>query len=161
MVHSVLSLPNDRLRKVSQELSDAEILSPEIQTLIRDMIETMKVENGVGLAAPQIGKPIRLIIAQTKKGAEAFLNPQIVDRSMRMVESQEGCLSIPGVWGTVTRHRTVSVVAKNALGQEVEIDAKGLLAIIFQHEIDHLDGILFIDRAHTLREPSTINGSLV
>ena len=161
MIHSVLSLPNDRLRNTSRELSDAEILSPEIQTLIKDMIETMKVENGVGLAAPQIGKPIRLIIAQTKKGPEAFLNPQIVDRSMRMVESQEGCLSIPGVWGTVTRHRTVSVVAKNALGQEVEIDAKGLLAIIFQHEIDHLDGILFIDRAHTLQEPSTINGSLV
>ena len=161
MVHSVLSLPNDRLRVTSRELSDAEILSPEIQSLIRDMIETMKVENGVGLAAPQIGKPIRLIIAQTKKGPEAFLNPKIVDRSMRMVESQEGCLSIPGVWGTVTRHRTVVVTAKNALGQEVEIDAKGLLAIIFQHEIDHLDGILFIDRAHTLREPSTINGSLV
>lgn len=161
MIHSVLSLPNDRLRETSRELSDAEIVSPEIQTLIKDMIQTMKIENGVGLAAPQIGKHIRLIIAETKKGPEAFLNPKIVDRSMRMVESQEGCLSIPGVWGIVTRHKTVSVEAKNALGQIVEIDAKGLLAIIFQHEIDHLDGILFIDRAHTLKEPSTLRGSLV
>lgn len=161
MVHSVLSLPNDRLRIKSRELSDAEILSPEIQTLIKDMVETMKIENGVGLAAPQINQHVRLIIAQTTKGPEAFLNPRIIDRSFRMVESEEGCLSIPGIWGTVTRHRSVKVIAKNKNAEIVEMEAKGLLSIIFQHETDHLDGILFIDRAHTLREPSTLKGAMV
>ncbi len=161
MLHRVLTLPNDQLRVKSRVLSAAEIASTEIQNLIVEMKATMKLENGVGLAAPQIGQPIRLIIAQTENGNEAFINPKIVATSMRMVESEEGCLSIPGVWGIVTRHRSVKVTAFNAKGEPIEIEAKGLLSIIFQHEIDHLDGILFIDRAHTLKEPSTVGGNVV
>ncbi len=161
MLHHVITLPNDHLRVKSRVLSDAEIASSEIQQLILEMKQTMKQENGVGLAAPQIDKQIRLIIAQTENGNEAFINPKIVGTSIRMLDSEEGCLSIPGVWGVVKRHRSVKVVAKNDKGENVEIEARGLLSIIFQHEIDHLDGILFIDRAHTLKEPSTIQGNVV
>jgi peptide deformylase len=161
MLHRVLTLPNDRLRVKSRELSAAEIASSDIQNLIIEMKATMKQENGVGLAAPQIGQPIRLIIAQTLNGNEAFINPKIISTSNRLVDSEEGCLSIPGVWGLVKRHRGVTVQAINAAGEHIEVKATGLLAIIFQHEIDHLDGILFIDRAYTLKEPSTVGGNVV
>ncbi len=146
----VLCNPNPELRILSVPLTDEEILAPHTQKLIDDLIETMKVEDGVGIAAPQVGAHLRLIIAETPRGNEAFINPVITSRSVRLVNSVEGCLSVPGMSGTVKRNSSVKVTAKNRLGEVVEVKANGLLAIIFQHEIDHLDGVLFIDRAEKL-----------
>ncbi len=150
MIRSVLCDPNPELRVVSQPVADERISSTEMQKLIKDLIETMAAENGVGIAAPQIGVHERVIIADTDEGPRAFFNPEITERSFKMIESEEGCLSVPGKWGFVKRHRSVSVKAKNEKGENVSLKAEGLLAIIFQHEIDHLDGILFIDRAENI-----------
>ena len=148
----VLHEPNKELRVVSKPVDTKRITSKDIQTLISDLHVTMEKENGVGIAAPQVGIHERVIIAETDDGPKAFINPEITERSFKLVDSEEGCLSVPGVWGIVKRHRTVSVKALDEKGEPVELKAKGLLSIIFQHEIDHLDGILFIDRAEELRE---------
>ncbi len=148
----VLTNPNEKLRKISRPVTDEELQSDETQKLIDNMIETMAEENGVGLAAPQVGEHMRILIAQTQNGAEAFINPKIISRSRRTMESQEGCLSIPGVWGIVERSKTVKIKAKNRSGEPVRLKASGLASVIFQHEIDHLNGILFIDRAKKIQE---------
>ena len=144
--------PNNILRDTSRPLSVAEIQSEEIQQLVTDMKQTMVAENGVGLAAPQIGKHIRLIICETPSGPKAYFNPVIVKTSAKTIDSEEGCLSIPEVYGVVTRHKSVKVEALDEKGNPVTVKTGGLLAVIFQHEIDHLDGVLFIDRAHTLHD---------
>lgn len=150
--YPVFKNPSDILRHVSEPLTDEFLRSEETQKLIDDMIETMKVENGVGIAAPQIGKHIRLIIAETGEGPQAFVNPKIISTSDRMIDSEEGCLSVPGVYGLVKRHKSVKVKAKDRNGNIVRLKATGLLSVIFQHEIDHLDGILFIDKAFEILE---------
>lgn len=147
---TVLHNPNPELRVISQPVTDADILRPETQQLIDQLMDTMVEENGVGIAAPQVGEHLRIIIVETPHGVQAFINPEITSRSVRMVSSIEGCLSVPGISGAVKRHSSVKVKAKNRQGEMVEIKANGLQAIIFQHEIDHLDGILFIDRATNL-----------
>ena len=150
--HEVLKNPNTLLRQVSSPVADTDLASEDMQNLIDEMMKTMKVENGVGLAAPQIGKHLRLIIAETDEGPRAFINPKIISTSNKIIDSEEGCLSIPGVFGLVKRHKTVKVKAKDRYGNPVRMKVGGLLAVIFQHEIDHLDGILFIDKAHTILE---------
>lgn len=150
MIRDVLHNPNPELRIVSQPVAPERILSTESQKLIKDLLETMVKENGVGIAAPQIGVHERVIIAETDEGPRAFFNPEITERSFKMVEGEEGCLSVPGTWGFVKRHRSVSVTALNEKGETVTVKAEGLLSIIFQHEIDHLDGVLFIDRAEEI-----------
>ncbi|MCR4312544.1 MAG: peptide deformylase [Candidatus Uhrbacteria bacterium] len=154
MIRTVLHDPNPELRIVSQPVAAERILSTDMPKLIKDLLETMEEENGVGIAAPQIGVHERIIIAETDDGPRPFFNPEITERSFKMVESEEGCLSVPGKWGFVKRHRSVTVTAKDDKNEDVVIKAEGLLAIIFQHEIDHLDGILFIDRAEKMSKAS-------
>lgn len=144
---TVLTSENPELRIVSKPLSVEQLLSPKTQEFIATLIDTMIEENGVGIAAPQVGVHERLIIVETAHGPQAFANPEIIARSVRMVGSVEGCLSVPGVAGTVKRHSSVKVTALNQHGEQVTMKANGLLAIIFQHEIDHLDGVLFVDKA--------------
>ncbi len=118
------------------------------RALVRDMIETMYAENGVGLAANQIGVLKRLFVASPdhEKGSElVFFNPEIVRREGQIKEF-EGCLSIPEFYEPVKRAKTVWMRAMNLEGKTVEVRGSGLLSRIFQHEIDHLDGILFVDR---------------
>jgi len=146
---TILTNPNPILREVSKPVDPAEILRPEFQRFLDEMIETMK-EGGVGLAAPQVGVAKRFIIVKTKTGPEAFINPKIFSASIRKINSEEGCLSVPGVWGIVKRHSKVKVKALNRRGEKVLIKASGLESIIFQHEIDHLDGILFIDKVEKI-----------
>src|SRR3989338_257783 len=146
MSQVVLTNPNKTLRERSVELSDREFVSQKIKTLIKALKETMKIENGVGIAAPQVGILKRLIIIETETGPMAFMNPQIVRRSIRKINSKEGCLSVPGIYGIVRRHKAVTVEAVNEEGQEVTIRAQNFPATVFQHEIDHHDGILFIDK---------------
>lgn len=145
----ILTNPNPILRNVSKPVELAEILRPEFQFFLDEMIETMK-KDGVGLAAPQVGINKRFIIVQTKNGPEAFINPKIFSTSLLKTDSEEGCLSIPGVWGIVKRFKKVKVRALNRKGEKVMIKASGLEAVIFQHEIDHLDGILFIDQVEKI-----------
>ncbi len=144
---NVLTHPNKTLNTPSAPVPDADIQSEKIQTLIDNMIETMAAENGIGIAAPQIGENVRIIIAETKKGPQAFINPKIISTSNTKIDFQEGCLSIPGVWGIVERHKSCKIKAKDRNGDPVRIKADKLLSIVFQHEIDHLDGILFIEKA--------------
>jgi peptide deformylase len=129
-----------------------------IRELVRDMFETMYSASGVGLAAPQVGVGKRVIIVDVSRVEEniaplALVNPEIVDRK-GLAEGTEGCLSIPGVEGVVPRAESVLVRALDPQGQPVQIRAEGLLARALQHEIDHLDGILFIDRIPAAAAPA-------
>lgn len=119
-----------------------------LRRLAADMRETMRAAPGVGLAAPQVGVPRRLFTFDAGEDGEAgaFANPEIVHRSEETQEGEEGCLSVPGVYFPVVRAMRVRVRAQDLDGAWVEVEAEGLLARIFQHEIDHLDGVLFVDR---------------
>jgi peptide deformylase len=134
-------------------------ITPEIRALMDDMLDTMREAPGVGLAAPQVGVSKRVIVVEYAELPDAedqpaptpkqymLANPEIVRRSRTMVIGTEACLSVPGFTGQVERHTEVTVEGLNAHGDQVRIRARGWLARIFQHEIDHLDGILFTDRA--------------
>lgn len=136
------------LRQVAQPV---ERVTKKLTALINDMAETMYAVDGVGLAAPQIGEPIRVIVADAGDGLIALVNPVITKTDGEDIEV-EGCLSIPGVTGYVKRYAQVQVQGLNEKGKPVKIQADGLLARILQHEIDHLDGILFIDKATSVAE---------
>ena len=143
----ILTEPTPSLRKRSEEVETREITTPAFQAFIDTLTRTMFVEDGIGIASPQVGKNIRVIIVNLKEGASCFINPELTKVSDAMIESEEGCLSVPGRSGIVKRHKRVSVKALNRHGRRVELDLSGLMAIVFQHEIDHLDGILYIDKA--------------
>jgi len=117
-----------------------------LATLADDMHETMRAAPGVGLAAPQVGVPRRLFTFDSGEESGSYANPEVVWRSDDTQDGEEGCLSIPGVYFPVVRAMKVRVRAKTIDGEPVEREAEGFLARIFQHEIDHLDGILFVDR---------------
>jgi len=124
-----------------------EAVTAELRGLIDDMVETMRAESGIGLAAPQVGVPVRLMVVaegESRTQARALVNPVIVDRG-GSVTAEEGCLSLPGVFAPVTRSAWVRLEARDADGVPVELTARGLKARVFQHELDHLDGVLFID----------------
>ncbi|MDO8583605.1 MAG: peptide deformylase [bacterium] len=144
---SIITDPAKSLREPSRELRVEEITTPEFQTFLNQLIVTMIEKDGVGIAAPQVGKNIRAIVVSMPKGPECFMNPEIAKAATTTVESEEGCLSVPGKFGMVTRSKKVTVRAINRHGRHVEFDVKHFPAIIFQHEIDHVNGILFIDKA--------------
>lgn len=145
---NIITYPNEKLKQKSTEVTRTEMKDWKLQTFIDEMIETMRKSNGVGLAAPQVGQNTRIIIA-TKNDGEvlSLINPEIVKKSLFKIKNEEGCLSVPGKLCVIRRHKTVEVKAKDRLGREVKLKANGLFAIVLQHEIDHLDGILIIDRA--------------
>jgi peptide deformylase len=126
----------------------------KLQALVDGMVDLMREQNGVGLAAPQVGISERIIVVQTPEDEEepgsgqlyVMLNPEIVRASTEMVEGIEGCLSIPGYVGEVSRHESVTVRSQDLKGRKKRIKAEGFLARVFQHEIDHLEGVLFIDK---------------
>ena len=131
------------LRQVATPVRE---ITAEIKRIITDMTETMWHQVGIGLAAPQIGLPYRILVMDDGKGgAQALINPEIETRS-GTIREEEGCLSLPGVFGMVERSKTITVRAMDADGEPVSIEATGLKARIVQHELDHLDGVLFIDR---------------
>ena len=140
---------NPVLRRRAVPVSE---VTPEIRVILRDMIDTMYHEVGIGLAAPQIGISLRLMVVDDEKGRgpRALVNPEIVDQGGRVV-AEEGCLSIPGIFAPVARAEWVRLEARDEEGQPVAIDAKGLFARVIQHEMDHLDGVLFIDRLEPVR----------
>ena len=167
----IIGPSNPILRKKAHAVRPAEI--PELQTLIDDMIDTMREEPGVGLAATQVAVSKRLVVveyaeplpedappdaAPPKPKLYVLLNPEITAASEETVNGIEGCLSVPGYAGNVERHAAVTVKALNRKGQPIKLKAKGWLARIFQHEIDHLDGVLFIDKATKVWKIETEGG---
>ena len=131
------------LRRRAAEIKD---VTPELHKTIEDMVDTMYYEAGIGLAAPQVGISLRLMVVghDEKREPRALVNPVIANRGGQ-VTAEEGCLSIPGVFAQVTRAEWVDVEATDLEGQPVKIHGRGLLARVLQHEIDHLDGVFFID----------------
>ncbi len=118
-----------------------------IRKLLDDMVETMDAADGVGLAAPQVGVSLRVIIVDVEDKLLELINPEIVFSDGTQVCQQEGCLSVPGLFGSVERALFIEVEALNRNGKKIKFSAEGFKAQAIQHEIDHLDGILFIDRA--------------
>ena len=144
-------LGSEVLRRRADEVEGPD---PELDRLIEDMFQTMYDAKGIGLAAPQVGIPRRVIVVDVNEPDVkpfALLNPRIVESSDRTDKAEEGCLSIPGVGGVVERPSTVVVEGLDREGKPVRIEAEALLARCLQHEIDHLDGILFIDRLSPLK----------
>ena len=121
-------------------------VTPEIKTLIADMAETMWHQVGIGLAAPQIGVSLRIFVMDDgKRGARAIVNPVVTERG-GIVKEEEGCLSLPGIFAEVERNKSLHIEGLDGEGQPISFEAQGLQAKIIQHELDHLDGVLFIDR---------------
>ena len=150
----VVKLPTKTLRERSVEVDPKEITTPEFQAYLDELIETMFAEDGVGIASPQIGRNIRAIVVNYgKHGPDCYINPVMTKASETKVSSEEGCLSVYNedgttkIWGEVERHRKITVKALNRLGREVTLELRDFPAIVMQHEIDHLDGILFVDKA--------------
>ncbi len=126
-------------------------VTAEIRKLIADMVESMYHQVGIGLAAPQVGIPLRLIVVDdnTGGGAKPLINPTITTRGGSTI-GEEGCLSVPGIFAPVERAEWVRVEALDGEGEPLTLEARGLPARVIQHEIDHLDGILFLDRLDTV-----------
>lgn len=142
----IVSIPNPILNKKTVEIKK---INSEILTLIPEMIETCRKANGIGLAAPQIGKSIRLTVINLEHlGVPAFalINPYVTKKSWRKIEMEEGCLSIPGIFGMVKRPKKITVKALNEKGEEHIFEADEMLSRVIQHEVDHLDGILFTSK---------------
>jgi peptide deformylase len=147
----IVTHPADVLRKKAKPVTK---INASIKKLLDDMAETMYHAPGVGLAAPQVGVSKRVIVIDPhdgKTGLLQLINPEIVHKE-GWVQGTEGCLSIPGYVGDVYRYEKIRVVALDRNGHKVYIEAEGYLARIFQHEIDHLDGVLYIDKCTNLRE---------
>ncbi len=161
-IRDIIRLDNPILRKKARKVTS---FDAKFQTLVDDMIETMIAAPGVGLAAPQVAVSQQLIVVRLpddEKAREEFgddagvlyavANPKIIKASKERVEGVEACLSIPGFFGDVDRHEMVVVTGQDRHGKPFRIKAKGWLARVFQHEIDHLDGRLFIDIANRVWE---------
>lgn len=152
MVREVLVYPDPTLKQKAKPVG---LVDDATRELIRDMAETMYAEEGIGLAAPQIGVLKRIIVIDTSPRQEGeklrvFVNPELVSAEGR-TRYTEGCLSIPGEAEEIERFSKVIVRALNEEGDMFELEAEGLLAIALQHEMDHLDGVLFVDRLSSLK----------
>jgi len=165
-VKEIVTLPQSILRQKAHKVTS---YGPDLQRLVEDMIETMRQAPGVGLAAPQVGESIRLIVVEYGDEADedtppklyVMTNPEITRASQETVLGTEGCLSIPGIQGEVERKEAVTVKGLNRQGRPMTVKAKGWLARIFQHEIDHLDGVLFVDRAEKLWKTDEPQGQVI
>ncbi|MBT9252942.1 MAG: peptide deformylase [Brockia lithotrophica] len=145
-VRYIVKHPDPVLREVARPVKS---VTPQVLRLLDDLAETMRHADGVGLAAPQVGISRRLAVVDVGDGLIELINPEILEEEGEEV-GVEGCLSIPGVYGEVRRAARVRVRTWTRTGESVVIEAEGLKARAIQHEIDHLDGILFIDRALSL-----------
>lgn len=147
---NVLSFPDERLRTVAKPV---ESVNDEIKQLVSDMFETMRDENGIGLAATQVDRHVRVVVMDVSENQDTprvFINPEITAKEGSTV-SEEGCLSVPGNYAKVDRAEKVTVTALDGEGNPFELEAEGLLAICIQHELDHLKGKLFIDYLSPLK----------
>jgi len=147
---TILEYPDPRLRTVAQPV---QVVDGELRRLVDDMLETMYASKGIGLAATQVNVHLRLLVADVSEAHDqplVFINPEVVRREA-VGTSQEGCLSVPGIYDDVERAQRVRVRALGRDGAPFELEAEGLLAVCIQHEIDHLDGKLFVDYLSELK----------
>jgi len=147
---TILTDPDKELREKSEDVEIGEIVTDAFQMMIDNLIETMEFANGIGIAAPQIGVHKRVFIGVLNNEPHAFINPAITHTSLLKVNSEEGCLSIPGTWGIVRRHKKITVEYTDRTGKIRKEKLHGLEGIVVQHENDHLDGVLFIDKVTKL-----------
>lgn len=152
----IVTLGHPALRRRADPIPE---VSPEVRRLADEMLDAMKQREGIGLAATQVDRPVRMFVTKAPDDRErVFINPQIVGTGIDTEVGEEGCLSIPGPRADVERAAAVRVQARNRRGRRFTIDAQGMLARVIQHELDHLDGVLFIDhlseaeQARVLRE---------
>ena len=172
-LRTIVTLPDPVLRRKARPVT---VFDRSLQTLIDDMLETMRAAPGVGLAAPQVGVSDRLIVVEyaeppdedlehddasppperkpVKPKLYVIANPEIIKTSTEVVSGVEGCLSIPGLVGEVERFATVQIRGQNRRGQPMKVKAEGWLARIFQHELDHINGVVFPDRATRVWQPA-------
>lgn len=143
----IISLPNPDLRKKTALVRPEEIATPAFQAFLEDMTKTMFEADGVGLAANQVAVSKQVTVISTKDGPLALINPVVTRMAKKTERGEEGCLSVPGVWGQVDRSVEVDVEALGRDAQPLKFTAKGFFARVIQHETDHLNGILFVDRA--------------
>ncbi len=164
-LRNVIKLPNQALRRKAHKVTD---YGKDFQILVEDMIETMRNEPGVGLAAPQVNVSQRIIVVEypeddTTEEATPKLfvvaNPEFKKMSEDLVKGVEGCLSVPNLLGLVERSTEVKISGFDRHGKKQTIKAKGWLARIFQHEVDHINGILFVDRALELYQPEEVQAA--
>ena len=147
----ILEFPDPRLRKIAKPVT---VFDEELEHLIEDMLETMHQAEGIGLAATQVNVHKRLLVIDVSENRDApqvFINPEFEIIEHELSEYNEGCLSVPGFYETVSRPRMVKITAQDAKGEKIEQTAEGILATCIQHEIDHLDGKLFVDYLSTLK----------
>ena len=159
-VREIAQLGNPVLRSIALPVEDIE--SDRIQKIIDDLMATVAPANGVGIAAPQIAESYRLFIVASRPSLRyphapemeptAMINPRIIARSEEMVKDWEGCLSVPGIRGLVPRHRSIEIEYSDRQGKLQRQELTDFVARIFQHEYDHLDGIVFVDRVESTRE---------
>jgi peptide deformylase len=152
-IRPILTAPDPRLKAVSKPV---EKVDAETRRLIDDMIESMYAADGIGLAAVQIGVPKRIIVMDLdqkdgKKNPRAFINPKILWASEELATFEEGCLSVPDIWEDVARPAKIKAEHLDRDGKKVILEAEGLLATCLQHEMDHLEGVLFIDHISRLK----------
>ena len=170
-VLSIIQPDNPQLRRPAARVND---FGPQLQRLIEDMVDTMEDAKGVGLSGPQVAQNRRIILARLPDDEDSrevygedagklyvLANPKIIRRSDEMVIGVEGCLSLPGLLGDVERHESVELAGQNREGKPVRLTASGWLARVFQHEIDHLDGILYIDIATSVWRPDEEEDAVV
>ena len=143
MRYPILIHPNDKLKRVAQPI---DVITDETVALLDNLYETMVANDGIGIAAPQVGKNKRIAVVEVDEGYKfELINPEIIEAKGESIDV-EGCLSIPHVYGTVKRADEVTVRYYDREGEEIEVTAFGYLARAFQHEIDHLDGVLFVEK---------------
>ncbi|MDR3355950.1 MAG: peptide deformylase [Spirochaetaceae bacterium] len=151
----VLTFGNETLRQKSAPLEN---IDGETGTLLAEMFEILEQQKGVGLAAVQVGIPRRFFITRIGNDLpRVFINPYITETSEELADYEEGCLSLPGLWGQIIRPKMVRVQARNERGKPFTIDADGILSRVIQHEYDHLEGTLFIDRLSALKRERLLN----
>lgn len=146
MILPIVTYPNEVLRQPTEPVTFP--LSPAMKKLTKDMIDTVKNADGIGLAAPQVGKSVKLIVINLEKSGIPLLvlyNPKITSKGLGKVEIEEGCLSIPGVFGMVKRAKKATIKAQNALGETITFTDQAWVARVAEHEIDHINGKLIID----------------
>jgi peptide deformylase len=165
-IRKIATLGHPVLREVARKLTLEELASPKVQAFIDDLVETMHDANGAGLAANQIYEPVRLCAIEVRNNPRypykpnfpltILVNPEVIPTTEETFLNYEGCLSVPNLRGEVRRFTGVRVRAWNRRGEELDFEVKGLTAGTFQHEVDHLDGKVFVDRVEDTRTLATL-----
>ncbi len=154
---AILKILKDGESALRQVCREVDVITPRILTLLDDMKETLHKANGVGLAAPQVGILRRIVLIEVEDGQlYELINPVITERSKEEQHQLEGCLSVPGKWGVTCRPQTVTVRAMDRNGQYYELTGSDLLARCICHELDHLDGVLYTDKAEHMLTPDEL-----